>query len=362
MKNSYLTAGIRFSPLLRLLSRNHISLTPVTVSRVLFLLQSSVWSSIFSKIESGTYGKSIEQTPLPTNPIFIVGHWRTGSTLLHQLMALDPQLTAPTLFQVALPENFLVSYRFYQPIFNLFMGSTRPMDNVRIGMDEPQEDEYALFRLSTTSPLEQLIFPSAKNYFLSQASMLPEPALLDQWVEGMQHFYRKISFAKGKRIVSKNPFNSMRIPLLAERFPDAQFIHITRHPFDVVPSTRHLWKIVQKQNILNRNGYIPTFREIASFFSMMSEEIVKTTGLLSKEKVAEIRYEDLEQDPVSNLKELYGRLGLTYTEQFENQIKAFIKSTEGYKKNVFVLSDLDKNLISDEMRSYMARYRYMENL
>lgn len=362
MKNSYLTAGIRFRSLIRLLSRNHVSLTPVTVSRVLFLLQSSVWSSIFSRIESNTYRKAIEKTPIPTNPIFIIGHWRTGSTLLHQLLARDPGLTAPTLFQVALPGNFLVSYRFYQPIFNLFMGSTRPMDNVRIGMDEPQEDEYALFRLSTSSPLEQLIFPSAKKYFLSQAPMLPEGALLDQWVEGMQHFYRKISFAKGKRIVSKNPFNSMRIPLLVERFPDAQFIHITRHPFDVVPSTRHLWKIVQKQNILNRYGYTPTFREIAMYFSMMSEEILKTTGALSKNKVAEIRYEDLEQDPVSNLKKLYGQLGLPFTDPFENQINAFIKSTEGYKKNVFVLSDQDKKVISDEMRSYMARYRYMENL
>ncbi|MBN1197839.1 MAG: sulfotransferase [Bacteroidales bacterium] len=361
MKNSYLTAGIRFRPLIRLLSRNPVGWTPETISRVLFLLQSSLWSSLFSRIEAITYREALRNTPVPPDPIFIIGHWRTGSTLLHQLMAQDPELVAPTLFQVALPENFFVSYRFYQPIFRMLMGSTRPMDNVSIGMDEPQEDEYAIFRLTTQSPLEQLIFPSSRSYFLTRAPFLPEDDFLDQWGSSLQHFYRKLHLASGKRIISKNPFNSFRIPLLVKLFPQAKFIHITRHPYAVVPSTRHLWEIVQKQNVLNNKGYIPTVEEVSSFFSRMSETITAELLLLSREKFAEIRYEDLEQNPVSVLRLLYRKLQLPFTDRFEDQLNAFVKSIEGYQKNVFSLSDLQKKVIATNMRNYMACYGYGEN-
>ncbi len=358
MKNSYLIAGIRFSPLIRLLSRNPITWTPRNIARVIFLLQSSCWSSLFSRIEIVKYGKIIENTPVPRDPIFIVGHWRTGSTLLHQLMAQDPGLAAPTLFQVALPENFLVSYRFYKPIFRMLMGSSRPMDNVKIGMDEPQEDEYSIFRLTTRSPLEKLIFPSKKTYFVNDTHFLPDGDLLDQWKSRLMDFYRKICFTTGKRIISKNPFNSLRIQLLADLFPEARFIHIVRHPYAVVPSTQHLWRVVQKQNILNKNGYIPTIEEISIFLSHLSNTISNDFTQLSDVRFVEIRYEDLEQNPISSLRALYQKMNLPFTESFENSLNKYITSTSGYKKNVFSLSDKEKKVIANIMRKYMERYRY----
>ncbi len=297
-------------------------------------------------------------SPLPIDPVFIVGHWRTGSTMLHQMMAQDPELAAPTLFQVALPGNFLVSYRFYQPIFNMMMGTSRPMDNVKIGMDEPQEDEYALFRLTTFSPLEQLIFPSNREYFLKGAEFIPEGRSADQWGRSLLDFYKKIHFASHKRILSKNPFNSLRIPLLAKLFPEARFIHIVRHPFDVVPSTRHLWSVVQKQNVLNRNSYTPTIDEISRFFSQMTNTLLHDLSPIPEERYAEIRYEDLEKDPVGSLRTLYRKLDLPFTDRYENQLNGFISSNSDYKKNIFVLADEEKEVIADIMRIYMERYGY----
>jgi len=73
------------------------------------------------------YSRVLNETPVPEDPVFIVGHWRTGSTFLHQLMAQDPRMTTPTLFQVALPEQFLVSHHFYEPVLKTLMGKSRPM-------------------------------------------------------------------------------------------------------------------------------------------------------------------------------------------------------------------------------------------
>lgn len=358
MKNSYLTAGIRLGPLVRLLSRNQITWTPGNAARILFLLQSASWSSLFSKIEALKYRKTLEDSPVPHDPVFIVGHWRTGSTFLHQLMAKDPGLAAPTLFQVALPENYLVSYKFYKPIFRMVMGASRPMDNVKIGMEEPQEDEYATFRLSTFSPLERLIFPTSKSYFVDQGPFLAEGEDLERWKAELIRFYKKIHFSEGKRIVSKNPFNSLRIPLLADLFPEARFIHIIRDPMAVVPSTRHLWTIVQKQNVLNKNGYVPTLEEISVFFTQMSETIERDLTSISEERQAKVRYEELEKDPLGALETVYHKINLPFTHDFIQSVEPFIRFTTNYKKNRFELSVTEKKKIHTLTRNYMELNQY----
>jgi hypothetical protein len=211
--------------LFRLLCRNQVDLNPKTLFRIVFLLQSACWSSFFSWIEKARYAKVLKNTPVPDNPIFIIGHWRTGSTFLHQLMTLDPDLCAPSLFQVAVPDSFLVSYPYYRPIFKQVVSEHRPMDQVKIGMDEPQEDEYAIYRMTNYSPLENLVFPKSKAYFLNHGSpFLPAGEQLVRWKTDVQDFYRKLFFKSGKRIVSKNPFNSFRIKALYEMFPNARFI------------------------------------------------------------------------------------------------------------------------------------------
>ncbi len=362
MNDSYLTAGIRVSPLLRLLARNRISWTPKHIGRILFLFQSSCWSSLFSLVEHARYGEALKNSPVPKNPVFIIGHWRTGSTFLHQLMSRDPNLTTPTLYQVALPEHFMSSYRFYKNIFAAFAGKSRPMDNVKIGIDEPQEDEYAMYRLTTFSPLEQLIFPQRREYFLNNAPFLPDDGRLEDWKSSLTSFYKKILYSTGKQIVSKNPFNSLRIPLLAELFPEAKFIHIVRHPYAVVPSTKHLWTVIQKQNILNRNGYIPDSEEIVTVMNYMITTIQDDFKKLSGSRVAEIKYEDLEKDPKGRLKDLYAQLDLSFTAKFESSLDQFTSEISTYKKNIYTITDEEKKVIRDIMFSHIERYQYQENV
>ncbi|MBC8314596.1 MAG: sulfotransferase [Bacteroidales bacterium] len=361
MNDSYLTAGIRATPLLRLLTRNQISWTLKNTGRILFLLQSSCWSSLFSRIEQIRYRQALKNSPVPKDPIFIVGHWRTGSTFLHQLMNRDPNLTTPTLYQVALPDHFLTSYHFYKCIFAAFAGKSRPMDNVKIGIDEPQEDEYAMYRLTTFSPLEKLVFPADREYFLANTAFLPDNEKLQDWTSSLASFYRKILYATGKRIVSKNPFNSLRIPLLAELFPEARFIHIVRHPYNVVPSTRHLWTVIQKQNILNKNSYTPDAQEISVILDNMMTTIQCDYKKLPGNQTAEIRYEDLDKDPKGILSDLYAHFDLPFTTSFENSLDQFISQTSGFQKNTYSITEDEKNVIKDIMFSHIERYQYLEN-
>jgi len=345
--------------LLRLLKHNKISVTPRTLARILFLLQSSFWSSIFSVLEKITYSERIDQTTLPEDPVFIVGHWRTGSTFLHQMLSLDPKLVAPSLFHVAVPESFLVSYKYHRPLFKAVVSKSRPMDNVKLGMDEPQEDEYAIYRLTRFSPLEELVFPKKKEYFLlNLEKYLPNEKQRTQWEEHLAHYVKKFQFKYGKTIVFKNPFNSFRIPLLTKQFPKARFILICRHPYAVVPSTIHMWNIVQQQNCLNNNSHKPSITEVTLVMKKMYQKVQMDFQKLPEHQKMIIRYEELEVQPIVQLQRLYQHLSLPWSGEFQTRLIDFLDEVKDYKKNHFHLSADDKRIISGELSDYMNAHGY----
>jgi hypothetical protein len=354
LKSSYLTAGITLRQLFKILKRNSFSWQPRYLFRLFFLMQGALWSSVFAWIENLTIKRKLERTdPLP-DPIFIIGHWRTGSTFLHKLMSLDPHLYTPTLYDVAIPDSCLTSYSYYSPFMSVMVSKRRPMDNVRLGINEPQEDEYALYRLTSHSPLEKLIFPENKSYFLLNHTVyLPPASEVENWNQNIRHFYHKLFFKSGKTIVSKNPFNSMRIKELHQLFPKARFIHITRHPFDVVPSTRHMFGIVQYQNALNENEAYPELKEVTIVLNRFLETIRKDSKTLPPELYTEVKFEDFEKDTIGALKTLYHQAGLSFSTEFHQNIQLYLSAVKGYKKNRFNLSDEEKSMIQEIMRLQM---------
>ncbi len=359
LKDSYLTAGIKLDRLFRLLRRNKITCNPKTIFRLAFLFQSAAWSTVFSWIETARYKDALMNAPDPDDPIFIIGHWRSGSTMLHQLMNLDPALCTSTLFQVAVPDSFLVSYSWYRPIFKCFVSHGRPMDDVKIGMDEPQEDEYAIYRISDYSPLEGIVFPKSSAYFLSNGGhLLPSWASLAKWKTDVKAFYKKLFFQNRKRIISKNPFHSFRIPDLCEMFPNARFIHIVRSPYSVVPSTIRMWSIVQKQNALNGNIQPPQSAEVVGVLKNLLETVEKERMNLPPGTMVRVRFEDLEIAPVETMRTMYSDLGIEFTHDLERLIDRFMKQNSAFKKNVFTLTDKDKALINRELEFSMRSYGY----
>lgn len=361
MKHSYLLLGITSGKLSRLLVKNGFSFTPNIIFRIFFLAQSSIWASIFKRSEKRKLKKKLEKFEMPEDPVFIIGHWRTGSTLLHQLMSLDDQLVVPTVFQVSVPDSFLVSEKYYKPVMTKMMSPKRPMDNVALGFYEPQEDEYALIKLTSGSPLEKLVFPETNSYFLRDYNdFIPPENVLEDWKKALNDFCKRISYPKGKRVLLKNPFHSMRISLLRDMFPEAKFIHIHRHPYKVVPSTIHMWNVVSKENKLRSRKLSFEVQDVVVVLNRMLSTIRQQIALIPEDARAEISFMALQNDPVATLKQVYNRLGLNYTPEFDAKLKARLLETKFYQKNNYVLAETDKEIIRDGMREHFEHYNYEE--
>lgn len=359
MKSAYLIAGMRLSRFMKLIMKNGMSWYPKYWVRFLFLFQNGIWASIFHRKEKSIYGDKIEKHQLPDNPIIIIGHWRTGSTFLHQLLALDSNLTTTNVFQGSIPDSFLTSRKSYEPIMGRALRGTRPMDQVKLSMDEPLEDEYALFRLSGYSPLERIVFPKSKEYFLNQyPGFLPEGKRLKEWKEALKYFYKKLTLENNKIILIKNPFHSFRIKVLNEIFPNARYIHIIRHPHKVVPSTIRMWDIVGTQNAMNRKWNKPSVEDTTDLLLKMLNRISLDVKNIPENRYCELKFEDLEKNPVKEIKRIYECLNVQFSTEFEQQIQEFLISVKGYQKNKYILPEGDKLKINNILKLWMREKAY----
>ncbi len=359
MKSAYLIAGMRLSRFIKLLLKNGIAIRPKYLVRFLFLFQNGIWASIFHRKEISIYKDKIETHILAEDPIIIVGHWRTGSTFLHQLLALDSNLVTSNVFQGSIPDSFLTSRKSYEPIMGRALKGTRPMDQVKLSMDEPLEDEYALFRISGYSPLERVIFPKKKTYFLNDfPGFLPYGEKLKEWKEALIYFYKKLTLGNNKTILIKNPFHSLRLEVLNEIFPKARYIHIIRHPYKVVPSTVRMWDIVGTQNAMNNKWVKPTTKDVSEVLNLMVNKLEDDSKVLPNDRYYELKFEDLEKDPLKELKQLYKHFNVEFSEQFEKQIKEFLISVMNYQKNKYTIPEADRLEINNILKGWMEQKNY----
>ncbi len=265
------------------------------------------------------------------SPYFVIGHWRSGTTLLHEVLSQDSRFAYPTILDVSYPNAFVARRYDSDPNFE----KTRPMDSVTISPDSPGEDEFACCKLSQRSPLFSWNFPRNEDYydrFLTFRDAEPED--YERWRTAFIWFLKGLTLKYGKRLLLKSPPHTARIRLILDIFPDAHFVHITRNPYDVYRSTRNLFDTLVVDEYLQtpRSGQIKEsiLRQYVDMYDAFFDDI----SLIPDGQYHEIRFEDFEKDMVGQAAGIYQALRLTGFEEAKPQIEAFVASKAGYKKNV----------------------------
>src|SRR5579871_3279757 len=156
--------GMDFPTMLRFLAlgpRMHWS----KASRICLAAPMCVGNSILGSIEHLLYDRKVRDFQLAESPVFILGHWRSGTTLLHNLLSLDPQFICPNLYQILSPHHFLLTESFVTRLTEWMLPKTRPMDNMEISWKAPQEDETAICNLTLLSPYMMLAFQGQRSLY-----------------------------------------------------------------------------------------------------------------------------------------------------------------------------------------------------
>src|SRR5262249_32655736 len=120
----------------------------------------TIFHTLLRWLQGELYGSKLDRTPIRQAPIFIIGHWRTGTTLLHELLILDEQHTFPNTYECLEPNHFLLTENLVKRFLWFLVPAHRPMDNMRAGWDRPQEDEFALCMMGQPSPYLMIAFPN----------------------------------------------------------------------------------------------------------------------------------------------------------------------------------------------------------
>ena len=96
--------------------------------------------SLAVPLQERRYKKLLADKPLEHDPVFILGHWRSGTTFVHNILAQDPRFGFTTTYQTVFPHYMLAMQGLFKPVMGWLMPSHRPTDNMQLAPDLPQEE------------------------------------------------------------------------------------------------------------------------------------------------------------------------------------------------------------------------------
>lgn len=358
----YLWHGMGTATWWRLLRRNRFAMTFNCVPQILTTTLLSPFNSALSLVSDMRFGRALRDYEIEEDPIFILGHWRTGTTWLHELLTVDRRLGYPTTYECFMPGHFLLTEPVARFWFNKVMPETRPQDGVAVGHDRPQEDEFALVNLGMPSPYMSMAMPRRGPVDMDYLDLKNLDAERREiWKRCFYDFVKRVSFRQRRRLIVKSPTHTARMRTLLELFPKARFIHIARDPLAVYPSALHNWRAMISTQGLQNPGYEEKWLHefVLSAFERMFRCYEEDRPLVPEGQLVEVTYEDLNANPIDNLRHIYRHLDLGDFGQFEPDIRAHLSKQRDYKTNDYrTIPDADRADLVRRWRPYFDRFGY----
>jgi len=198
------------------------------------------WHAFWFELNWRTATARLQSLPLPIDPVFIVGPWRSGTTVLHELLAAVTEWPTPQTWQCFNPSTcFLLKSAPRAATV------ARPMDAGIISSHSPQEDEFATLLLGDDSVYRGFIDP--RRLPECGAQLWNSDADADADAEARSG--RWLNFIRGvaaggapRRLLIKSPNHTFRMLALRRCFPRAQFIWMGRRSQEVMTSNLKMWR------------------------------------------------------------------------------------------------------------------------
>lgn len=319
-------------------------------------------TSMLAIVQKLGWARAIAKTELERPPVFILGHWRSGTTLLHEYLGLDPRFASPTTYQCFAPWHFLLTEGMVTRYGNWLLPDRRPMDNMKAGWALPQEDEFALMNLGAPSPYLRLMFPNHPvPYTETLDSARFGSADLQAWRRQFEWFVKALTYKNRKQLLLKSPPHTGRIGILRQMYPDSKFIHIVRDPRKLYPSTMKLW------NSLDENQALQSPTDQSMLQSFVLESLVSMYRAFDRDRasipdsqIIDVRYEQFIAQPVQTLENIYKHLDLGPYDSIRSNWENKSEQERGYQTNKLQIDPEQEAMILDRWSDYARKYGYLD--
>lgn len=311
-------------------------------------------------------------------PIFIFGNARSGTTLLHRLLSLDEDhFTTMKLYQSVFPRVCVIRTIGWMDRFDARIPG-RPLrafvdwinrkvfhtwEGIHdIGLDLPEEDE-AIWTLSLTTPAAVLMFPELDALPASvRFDELPSEErrrFLDLYEDALRRFL--FARGQGRRFLNKNVLFARRIEAIAERFPEARFVHLVRHPFEAIPSFLDMFHVKWQTHSPEIETDSPEIRALSRLAIDYYRCSVDASRKLAPARFMTIRYDELVADPKAAVLAIQRALGIEPGTDFLRRLDAAIEShrefTSGHSYSMAKFG-LSEDAVYEELEDVFSEFGF----
>ncbi len=361
-----LLTGIEPSAWARTLAAERFGVSGRYLHRAAWLTAWSAAAGTVGRIERARHDRHIAEhidIGRVDPPLFILGHWRSGTTHLHNLLGRGPDYTHPTVYQVVFPTAFLSTTSTVPALTARLLPETRGYDNVRQGWFEAAEDEIALAKLTGLSPYLAFMFPDHAPHYERYIDFLEaREDERETWKAALERFVAKVRLQSGgRRVVVKSCAHTARIRMLLELYPDAKFVHIHRNPFIVAASTVHMRRRTDWENFLQvpKTEFIDDRpRQVALVGQRIYERYFADRALIPPDNLVEVAYGDLVERPLDVLQHIFSHLRLPGWNRHQAGITPYLAGLRGYRTNVLRVDGELATLVREHWGAVFDEYGY----
>lgn len=346
---------------LRLLVRNKgidIDRIPLALFSIIVLLLLAPFRFIASKKRRA----AIRSASLSQPPIFIIGHWRSGTTHLHYLMSASGRFGGICHIDAVYP-SFCLWLRDKNSLLHKVLKTvsfTRLIDNVKFDIDSPAEEELAVANISPFSFLHGFLFRKNFRSLLNKYSLFEglTEREQEQWADTYHDVLLQSSVCSGgKRLLLKNPFNTSKAKKLLSMYPGARFVYIYRNPFDVYVSTMNMYKKIECFS-LQRIPETGMQDNVLWCYKKLLDKFYEDFEKLPDGVCSCIKYEDLVENPLGEMARVYKEIGLEGFEADSKGMIEYLESVSDYSSNTYRLEKEDYRRIEQEWGKYFRLMGY----
>ena len=351
--------GSRFSVWKEFLKTNIQIAVPSNWLKIIFTTLVTFRNSLLAKRENRYISNFNFNKIKIIDPVFIIGHWRSGTTYLHNVLINDTQFNYPTLLQVTFPSTFfMIKEKLNKK--DLGISQKRPMDNVHINMNSPGEEEVAVWTLSGRSSVGNRLLRARESYYYKFLTLEEvEKEDYEIWKTSLLFFLNKISLNDSRQLILKSPEHTARIRILLNIFPNAKFINIHRNPIDVFKSTKHMYDKVFKRSYYHKVDQEHLTERIIYIYKIMYESFFAYSKMIPANNFADVGFEELQKDPRNSVSDLYDQLEINFPAETKEKIGSYLDQVKNYKQNVYEeLTDIEKSRIYAEWKICFDHWNY----